>query len=237
MKYVGSKNKYAKELLSIILKDRLPYQFYVEPFVGGCNIIDKVGGNRIGNDIHYYLIELLKSIQDGWIPPNYISEEEYKIIKNNIDKYSPCLAGFVGFCCSYSGKWWGGYARGSDKYGNPRNYAAEAKRNLIKQALKLKEIILLNKNYYEFFIPSNSIIYCDPPHQKTTKYKGCENFDYNRFWNWVRKRTFEGHKVFVSEYNAPKDFVCIWRKEVNNTLEKNTGSKKGIEKLWKKVIL
>jgi DNA adenine methylase len=37
----------------------------------------------------------------------------------------------------------------------------------------------------------------------------------------------------VSEYNAPEDFECLWSKEVNNSLTKDTGSKKGIEKLFK----
>jgi len=35
MKYMGSKKRHAKELLPIILKDRQPGQWYVEPFVGG----------------------------------------------------------------------------------------------------------------------------------------------------------------------------------------------------------
>lgn len=44
MKYMGSKNRYAKEILPLILKDRKENQWYVEPFVGGANVIDKVGG-------------------------------------------------------------------------------------------------------------------------------------------------------------------------------------------------
>ena len=40
MKYLGSKNKIAKHLLPIILKDRKPEQYYVEPFMGGGNMID-----------------------------------------------------------------------------------------------------------------------------------------------------------------------------------------------------
>lgn len=35
MKYMGSKNRIAKEILPIILRDRKPNQWYVEPFVGG----------------------------------------------------------------------------------------------------------------------------------------------------------------------------------------------------------
>ena len=58
MKYMGSKNRHAKALLPIILKNRRDDQWYVEPFVGGFNMIDKVPGLRLANDSHYYLIEL-----------------------------------------------------------------------------------------------------------------------------------------------------------------------------------
>ena len=56
MKYMGSKARFAKDLLPIILKDRKEQQYYVEPFVGGCNIIDKVNGKRIASDSNKYLI-------------------------------------------------------------------------------------------------------------------------------------------------------------------------------------
>ena len=65
MKYMGSKNRIAKHILPIILKDRKENQYYVEPFVGGANIIDKVGGNRIGADINPYLIEFFKGLQNS----------------------------------------------------------------------------------------------------------------------------------------------------------------------------
>lgn len=67
MKYMGSKNRHAKDLLPIILKDRRDDQWYVEPFVGGFNMIDKVPGLRLANDSHYYLIELFRAIQNGLV--------------------------------------------------------------------------------------------------------------------------------------------------------------------------
>lgn len=57
MKYMGSKNRFAKELLPIILKDRINGQHYIEPFAGGMNLIDKVDGKRIANEIKEYLID------------------------------------------------------------------------------------------------------------------------------------------------------------------------------------
>ena len=47
---MGSKNRHAKDLLPIILKNRRDDQWYVEPFVGGFNMIDKVPGLRLAND-------------------------------------------------------------------------------------------------------------------------------------------------------------------------------------------
>ncbi|GAG25100.1 unnamed protein product, partial [marine sediment metagenome] len=58
MKYMGSKNRFAKELLPIILKDRKLDQWYVEPFSGGCNMIDKVQGRRLASDKNEYLMEM-----------------------------------------------------------------------------------------------------------------------------------------------------------------------------------
>jgi len=97
MKYVGSKNRLAKELLRIILLGRRHNQYYVEPFVGGANMIDKVTGNRIGNDNHMYLIALLIAVRDGWVPPTDVSRGEYYSIKSNKGNYLNHLVGFVGF--------------------------------------------------------------------------------------------------------------------------------------------
>lgn len=55
MKYMGSKSRIAKEILPIMLKER-GERTWVEPFVGGANMIDKVEGKRIGADLNYYLI-------------------------------------------------------------------------------------------------------------------------------------------------------------------------------------
>ena len=71
MKYMGSKNRIAKEILPIMLEKR-ENRTWVEPFVGGANMIDKVQGKRIGADINPYLIYLKKlyyicNLIPGWI--------------------------------------------------------------------------------------------------------------------------------------------------------------------------
>lgn len=228
MKYMGSKARHAKELLPIILKDRKPGQWYVEPFVGGANMIDKVDGNRIGADFNENVIVLFKDLQVGWTPPESITEEEYKEARK---KELSAYKSFVGFCASYSGKWFGGYARGNDGKGNPRNYADEQRRHLLKQKAGIKGVKFIHSDYQSLDIPPNSIIYCDPPYEGTTKYT-TGGFDHKVFWQWCRDKANEGHSVFVSEYNAPDDFECVWEKKVNNTLTKDTGSKQGVERLF-----
>ena len=230
MKFMGSKARYAKEILPIILKDRVPNQWYVEPFVGGGNIIDKAIGPRIGGDVNQYIIAMFKAVQSGWIPPDSISELEYNDIKTRPKQYSQYLVGFVAIGCSYSGKWWGGYARGNTSDGRPRNYCLESKNNLLAQCNGLIDIDFRHSSYDQLFIPSNSIIYCDPPYRGTTGYK--IKFNHDTFWSWCDDKISEGHKIFVSEYIAPPHWKCVWSKEVFNSLTKNTGSKRGIEKLF-----
>lgn len=229
MKYMGSKNRIAKHILPIILKDRKENQYYVEPFVGGANMIDKVDGLRIGADSNKYLIALLNKMKEVCFEAPLVDEEFYLNIKNNMNKYEDWLVGFAGFQLTYGAKWFDSYRR--DRTGK-RDYSLEAKNNVDKQAKNIKDVLFFNCAYNELEIPDNSIIYCDPPYENTTSYKAVGKFNHQEFWQWCRDKTKEGHKVFISEYNAPDDFECIWKMEIVSSLSKDTKSKKGIEKLF-----
>jgi len=234
---MGSKNRIAKYILPIILKERKKEMTWVEPFVGGANMIDKVEGERIGADANPYLICLFKSLQNGYVPPDRVSEGEY--MKVRIEREVNPRTAFIGFGCSYSGKWFGGYARSIRKdtpnadFSNKtaRNYCTEAKKNLLNQLPNIIDVNFVLSNYQNLQIPPNSLIYCDPPYEGTTKYRNSLNYDI--FWNWCREKSNEGHVVFVSEYKAPGDFECVWQKEIVSSLTKNTGAKRGVEKLFK----
>ena len=235
MKYMGSKARFSKEILPIILKDRKPEQWYVEPFAGGMNAICEVQGNRIANDIHSHLIQMWRELVGGWIPKKY-TREEYKQIRENKGKYPPHEVAWVGFNCSYSGVYFSGFAgETKTKIGTVRDYQTEAIKNVLKQVPKMKGVIFQNKPYYELELPPKSIVYCDPPYEGTSKYK-VDEFDHNLFWNWVRNISRQGHTVFVSEYNAPADFKCVWEKEAKSSLSANgkTGCNKvSVEKLFR----
>ena len=224
---MGSKNRIAKEILPIILKDRKPNRWYVEPFVGGANMIDKVDGLRIGNDVNKYLIALLKHLQEN-IPfnPPHISEDEYKKIQHHKSIYPDWLVGYVGFNLTFGAKWFGGYGR--SKAGD-RNYENEAQQNLKAQQNNLIGIDFRCGSYFDMDIPPNSIIYCDPPYAGTCGYHN--KFYSSQFWEWARRRAKEGHSVFVSEYVAPKDFKCVWSKELLSTVSRKE-YKTNVEKLF-----
>lgn len=229
MKYMGSKRRLAKDLLPIMLAGREQEQWWVEPFVGGANTIDKVEGRRLGADINPYVIEALRTIRDHLedLPKNNLefTEKNYAALRAS-DSYK--YKGYAGFAFSYGGKWLGGWRR--DKLGD-RDYVKEAYNNAVKQSPGLQGVLLTNKDYADLTIPPESLIYCDPPYKNTTKYKN--HFNHGFFWNWCRIMVGFGHTLFVSEYEAPKDFECIWEKEIVSSLTKETGAKTGVERLFK----
>ena len=237
MKYMGSKARIAKHILPIMLEEaeKKGITTWVEPFVGGANMIDKVPESfeRIGFDLNEYIIEMFKSLQEGFIPKDLYCKDEYDYVKSSKDK-NKALTGYIGINCSYSGKWFGGYAGIVKTKGGIRNYQEEAKRNVLKQVEKLNGVIFDTASYENLSF-KNSLIYCDPPYKGTTEYKD-GGFDHYKFFDWCREQTKRGNVVFVSEYEAPEDFVCVWQQEVKSSLSANGvsgGNKVSVEKLFK----
>lgn len=235
MRYVGGKSRLSKYILPIILENRKVNQWYVEPFAGGMSVIENVMGNRIANDIDEYLIELYKALQKGWVPPDIITKDEYRHIKDNKELWTKELVAFVGYGCSFGAKWFGGYAQGgfngnNTKKCSPRIHSLESKRNLLKQINKMRDVIFTNNSYQDLEIPKESIIYCDPPYQNTLGYK--QSFDHEMFYKWCTFKQSEGHRVFISEFYMPEDkFKCVWSKEKKITINMDNYKTK-IERLY-----
>ena len=229
MKYVGSKNRLAKHILPLILEGRTT-ETYVEPFAGGMNLIQHVSGDRIANDINSYVVEMFHAlVYEDWQPPQNMSEQQYNHIKQNMNTYSKPYVGFVGIGCSYSGKWFGGYARGNRPDGTPRNSCRESYNNVMKQKDKLKGVQFFSVDYQELDICEGSIVYCDIPYKNSVRYK--DKFDHNKFWTWAKENRNK-YKIFVSEYDAPDWCNCVWQKEVSVTVDART-TKHNTERLFK----
>lgn len=225
MQYFGGKAKTAKYIAAVIKEFRKENQLYVEPFVGAGWVMSKMDGERQAYDKHPYLISMYKELQKGWIPPKKITEEEYQIAKfGECDNH---LKGFIGFGCSFSGKWFGGFARSGK-----RNYCLNAHNSVLRKMKAMIDVEFECKDYRELNLNS-ALIYCDPPYQGTTQYgKIVGEFDTNEFWETVRKWS-KNNTVVVSEYIAPDDFIEIWRKEVKTDIRNKDNKKEDrIEKLF-----
>lgn len=197
-------------------------------FCGSCSIESKVKGfdKVICNDKHEYLIELFKGVQNGYELPELITEEQYKYIREHKDE-SKILTGFVGFGCSFGGKWFGGYARNKTN----TNYALQSKKSLLKDMDNLMTTQFTCQDYRDVIIPNNSIVYADPPYNNTTGY-GKDKFNSDEFWEYMRVIS-KNNKVFISEQTAPNDFECVWEKEFTRTLDVNKDNQfKVTEKLF-----
>lgn len=215
-----SKNRIAKYLLPIILKDRKPWQWYVEPFVWWANMIDKVEWNRIWWEFNEYIAEMWIALEKWWMPRNDYTKEESDNIRDNSSKFPKYEVWYVAINTRYWWVFWWGFAwKVKTKTWIIRDYQDEAFRNILKQIPNIRWIKFIHSNYKDLEIPSNSIIYCDPPYKNTASYK--DKFNHKEFYQWCRDKKKEWHTIFISEYNMPEDFICIWEKEIKSSLSAN----------------
>lgn len=210
MQYFGGKSKIAQYVAKYINSVHT-HTHYVEPFCGACNVASKIHmENKILNDKNPYLIEMFRALQNGWMPPKDVSEEDYANAKRNQDK-EPHIAGFVGFACSFAGKFWGGYARDSKGGGGKGNYALRGHNSILKKMVTLYDAKFTCKDFTELNY-ANCIIYCDPPYKGTTPYykKILGEFPYDKFLEWIHKQS-KNNLVLVSEYkhNVPEDATIV----------------------------
>ena len=247
MKYMGSKNRIVKEILPIILKDRNYNQTFVDLFCGGANVVSFVDGKRIANDKNHHLIAMFKGLQENRNRPNEIPKDLYSTARdvyngkensfNHLMEMDDFMVGWIGWMGSANGRFFdGGYSgKSNTKIGTVRDYIKESISNIEKQIPKLKGIDFKDVNYWEVKLPDNSLIYCDIPYKGTKQYATSKDFDYEKFYNWVRETAKKGHQIFISEYEMPNDFKCVWQKQVRSSLSANAyfgGNKSSIEKLY-----
>ena len=231
MRYQGGKSRIATSIAVAIEREREreSNQTLVSLFCGSCAVEAKLAphfNKVICNDKHEYLIEMLKGVQNGYELPEHISEEEYKHIRLHKDE-DKVLTGFVGFGCSFGGKFFGGYARNKEQ----TNYALQSKKSLLKDMVQLPNAEFTCLDYRDVEIPNGSIVYADPPYANTTTYQG-QKFDSEAFWEYMRQIS-KHSQVFISEQTAPDDFECVWEKPFTRTLDRNKDNQfKVVEKLF-----
>lgn len=219
----------------ITLQDGSSHKFIIDGGIvthncGGANMIDKVPDTfeRIGYDFNPHTIAALVGIRDHLEElPCEVTKEFYNSIKgsepHNVNSW-------IRYECSFASKLDNGYAR--NKAG--RNYAEKGKNLAIKQSPKIQNVDFFYDSYENLSF-ENCLVYADPPYQGTTGYKN-GTFDHDKFFEWCREQA-KRNIVFVSEYNAPDDFVCVWQGEIKTNFASNrkSATHKAVEKLFKVV--
>lgn len=223
MHYLGSKARHAKEIIAITCANRTQGQYYVEPFVGGGNVINKVSqavGPRIANDKNRFMVALLDSLGNfGWEPPGEMTKREWQPImrqKQSLikDREQMALFAFAATGPTFGSMWCGQWAK--DYPGQEGTRYRQSRDAALKDAPGLKGIQFYDGSYDDLLIPDDpSIIYCDPPYRGTTDYAGAKtlikvdedlsgnNWKAGKFWKWADMLVEHGHFVFVSEYCGP----------------------------------
>ena len=203
-------------LTSTIIEDHRDFTIkgYCEPFCGMLGVYRHIPElfedhvptlKYLAGDVNESVIKMWQSAQKGWKPPTHVSKTEYdglKYAKPSVKK------GFVGHHCSFGGKNFRGYVKERCSGTNIQHGA----QNVREIASDLTKVKFFAGEYSQFSRLKGYVIYCDPPYGKYSDYYD-ENhktisFDHDKFWNWCR--TMSKHNlVFISEYNAPKDFKLI----------------------------
>jgi len=219
MHYFGGKAKIAIPLSEFLNNQLTSKQPFVDLFCGSCNVVSKINSDRVrvANDLHYELISMWQAVQDGSFQPYRISTEDYTKIKNNRGNYPAWLLGFVGFGLSFSGKYFGGYARNS----RGDDYFKNCTNSINKKAANISDVLFSSGSYKDCAVPDKSLLYCDIPYKGTTKYS-TGSFDHNEFYVWAESMQRSGHTVLVSEYkhNLPDGWHIVWehnsKKDIRN---------------------
>lgn len=225
MKYMGSKAKIAGEILpfihSYILVNNI--ETYIEPFVGGANMIDKVQcKNRLAFDKNKYIIALFNHLKSGGELPESVTREQYidcrAHYKIEDGYYEDWYLAAVGFLASFNGRFYdGGFAKDTESNGVVRNYYSEAKQNILNQ-MKYLQDVEFNVSDYKELKPKDSLVYLDPPYAGTKGYLTVtKEFNHKEFWEIAREWS-KDNIVLISEENAPDDFDVLWEQDVSRTI-------------------
>ena len=208
MSYLGGKCKNADHIVAVLNSDAYDGMQYLEPFVGYCHVLRRVRNKAsyAASDANALLLALLTGVQQN-APLPEVTRERYDVLRRT-DEIT-LERGVAAFTYSFNGKEWGGYTssytrrsgRVDDIPGSRRRYYDALRANDT-----FKQTRLECRDYREL-TPRDMLIYCDPPYAGTTPY-GKRTFDSDEFWE-VMRRWSKNNVVFVSEYTAPDDFVCV----------------------------
>lgn len=237
--YHGGKNRIGKDLSYIIYdesiliskEEKRKIRGYCEPFCGMLGVYRHIpelfNDNKMmykAGDINKSVIQMWKEIKKGWRPSNKLITKN-KFMKLKYDGKSSAEKGFVGHFYGYMGKYFQPF-----DFRKTKMSLNNSINNVVSIGEKMRDVDFSSGKYKQFSSLKNYVIYCDPPYEKQSHYykengEHIDAFDHREFWEWCRQMS-KNNIIFVSEYNAPKDFIKIW------SIKSRTTGKSMIENLY-----
>lgn len=220
---MGGKGRMARHIEEVILQHRGGRPHYLEPFLGGAYVFARVAPRfvkAVGSDIMPDLVMYWQAVQEGWLPPEWISREEYEALRTAPP--SP-LRAFAGFGCSFGGKWFGGYGVQKVDRKHPTGHVSHGSRKTTAQKAEgLKGARIVQCDYRRWAPGPDVVVYCDPPYAGTTAYDGTDGWDPEEFWATAERWARGGAAVLVSEYRAPESWTPVWSAPARASLRKDS---------------
>jgi len=233
MQYLGGKSRLGGQIVRAILDDlgvrRIGVAVDLCSGAGGvthrlADVADKV----IAVEAHPGLVNLMRAVQGGWVPPEHVSEEEYKA-SFAVDWSDP-LATFMGFACAFGGDWRHGYARTKVGDASARNYALNGQRAVLRDTRANVEHVNADALAFE---TDAEVVYCDPPYENTSGYV-VPAAPAGSWWYRLATLAERGRACYLSEYaEVPPLGVearLVWEAPTKEGLRK-AGAR--TERLWR----
>lgn len=109
----------------------------------------------------------------------------------------------------------------------------------LEQLERLQQLELYNMDYEECFNKiknkvdkKKTIIYCDPPYKNTDVYNKKDIFNYERYYNFIKKVSIDGWTIYCSEYDMPDNFRCVFEIKKRVLLIKSQKENNKVERLF-----
>lgn len=226
MLYQGGKAKVADSIAAVLTRHDTPR--YLEPFCGACWVTARVAPKfryALVADVHPDLMMLWDAVQRGWHPPTTVTEVEWSALRGGPPS---ALRGFVGFGCSFGGKWFRGYARDPQ---SDRNFARAAAKAVVSKRQALSHARMVCADFRAHDPDSTYTVYCDPPYASGERLPHVGNFanPWPTFQAWAER----GAHVYVSERSAPKGWRPLLELKPQRGLGRLDGPKSPVpEFLW-----
>lgn len=219
MQYIGGKQKSgAQHIAAWIARvaESVGTSLIIEPFCGGLSVTQRLGEFLVeARDACVPLITLYQALQQGWVPPEFVSRDTWERYRASPDPTDPMTA-FCGFGCSRSGAWFSSFVSDYKYTARVVPAAFAARQSLLKKLRGCANVSFTAGDYTD--APQAGVWYCDIPYVDTLEYAAVAPFDHEKFWRFVETLAVP---VIVSERQAPPPFVQIAEWSIQSRL--NTG--------------